>query len=931
MQTTASETGADTFDLKLWHAKNKVLIAQAELCKQSGQYYKASLTVQQLKESLKQRNCQDAETTRIQESFVCLLTSILCISGKYGQAISLQQELLDQRRYRYGPRHPKVATALCALGKLKLLRCDNTEASEMLEESLAMRREIYPPDHPAIAASLYAKALAFAKMGQFHAAAADMTHALEMRRLKLGSEHPSVAQCATALADFQTQMGDPLRAWKNHNIALSVFRARYGVEKHKDISQCLFNMACNAEARGSLLEAVAYHEQALHLQEAVLELFRPEGSVEIHLGVEYSKVHLARSYALVGRLEEAKGFMKDSVKNVTKILGNRNDLVAQSLCHLGELCKIRGNYADAKQLYALAFNVIQELYGDDHPMIATIMLLSSENLRAPGMYAEAFELETSAYDVRSYLFGADNIFTAMAVYQRGQLLRDSGKQVDADKQYIRAMHILLAKVGENNGLYGQVLGDYAECCRLGGKLEMSEKYFNRAIEIQKATFGEGSLLVAETVCNFTLLLMDLHHPAEAAEILRNRVVPTFEQLLGKAHPTTMYANANLALASQFLRFFQSQGSEEGSMVLEGVLNHPNITTFLDACRASSFVPDHPWLLRFTEGSQSFAGNSSSSIPPAAGLEADNGSVHSSVSISASFSPSGTATARSAHSLGPTSLESQDNGNSAFTPRDASTASRLASAPNTLETHSPSDSDSYSQQSYDRTAYSQSEASESVGGGSMSYSAASQSQASGMSQSYSQSYSQSQSRSAAHSYSNSASQSRRDQPFGSVSEYPEDADRRSSLESGTYQSGAYPPGTIESGSYPEDSYRSGSYPSGSSFPQSSSQRYSGQGSQYISQHSAVLEYGDDYSASSASASASVSVSLTPRGYRHRRNFSITPASSVISRPLANYEESTIGAWDQHGDEQVSLDEYFSHSVTLDDESVGSMHTMETLYD
>jgi hypothetical protein len=160
----------------------------------------------------------------------------------------------------------------------------------------------------------------------------------------------------------------------------------------------------------------------------------------------------------------------------------------------------------------------------------------------------------------------------------------------------------------------------------------------------------------------------------------------------------------------------------------------------------------------------------------------------------------------------------------------------------------------------------------------------------------------------------------------VSEYPEDADRRSSLESGTYQSGSYPSGTYESGSYP-----SGSYPSGSSFQPSSSHRHSGQGSQYISQHSAVLEYGDDYSASSASASASVSVSLTPRGYRHRRNFSITPASSVISRPLTNYEESSIGSWDQHGDEQVSLDEYFSHSVTLDDESVGSMHTMETLYD
>ena len=118
----------------------------------------------------------------------------------------------------------------------------------------------------------------------------------------------------------------------------------------------------------------------------------------------------------------------------------------------------------------------------------------------------------------------------------------------------------------------------------------------------------------------------------------------------------------------------------------------------------------------------------------------------------------------------------------------------------------------------------------------------------------------------------------------------------------------------------DSYNSGSH-DGSSYAQSNSRKGSGA---YVSQHSALVEYeySDDYSVGSASAS------LTPRGYRHSRGFSVTPGSSVASRALMNYEESTLGSWE--GDE-VSLDEYFSRSAaSLEEDSAAvSVHTMDSL--
>lgn len=582
------QCASERLDLKHWHLYNRVLISYTGLLMRSGQYFKANDMLLKAQASVQRRGFEqfiDGLTTAVRNSFVDCKIAMLLLNGKYEYATFLQtQSLLNKRQSFSGDYHPTIASALCRLGSLKLKSCEFDEAAQLLEDSLAMRRQLYGrADHPAVGASLFVRAEAFLQLGRYSEALADATRSLEINITKLGAKHPSSARCVLLLAIIQNASGDPMRARKNLAYALQVFREKYGIDKHRDVADCVFEMGRNALCRGYFQEAVSCFEEALRSRESLSIVSSMHASVDsrewtgrngstissdsnIILDVEVVKLYLAQSYGYVSRLEEAKVVMMSAVKAITAVLGNRNDLTALALCRLGEICRMRGNTSHARQLLSISFKVTQELFGDEHPQVATLMLESSENLRAPGYYEDCEDLCRNALDVRSLVFGSSNVFTALAVHHKAQLRFDAGKLADAEELYMHSMRLLITQLGEDSGYYAVVLSDFAEFCRATGNFDAAEKHFQRAMEGLKKTYGEKTISVHSTLCNYALLLLDCHQPMDAYNVLMKTVVPFFDKLLGHVHPRTLYARANAALAAQFSSFSQHQGTAEGSSV-----------------------------------------------------------------------------------------------------------------------------------------------------------------------------------------------------------------------------------------------------------------------------------------------------------------------------------------------------------------------------
>lgn len=602
------------------------------MLRNSGQYVKANETLKQAQSYIRVVKSQGALSFELQGDFICCLVASLQLKGKLSNALVLHQELLDKRKAYFTTMrrmseeddfqsdiqdpipHPKLATSLCSLGLLLLVKCEYIDACKLIEDSLTIRRQVYPPDHPAIATSLYVKATAFISFGKYQDAAIEMANSLEIRLKKLGQNHPAVAQSLTGIATIQTLLGYPNDALPNYFKGLTIRKEKFGTDVHKDIVDSLFQLGINAETRGVYLEAVGYTENAIQLQNAVLSSCGSDKqAIGEHINLEWIKIQLARLYTKVSRIEEAKAIMKSSVKAISKVLGQGNALVAKSLCFLGELCRIRGNYFDAKTLFSLSFATANQLYGDNHPDVAKVLMESGENFRISGFYTEASELIATATDISLILFGRENLAFSKILFRKAQVLRDSNQLLEAEKYYIEALTIVSNRVGEKNGIFGMMLADLSECYRLMKNKEIAEEKFRESMSILKVSNGEGSLIVAETLCNYCNLLIDIRNPSAAAKVLADGVLPIFDSILGREHPWTKYSRANLAVATLLhslssLIFSQTQQNKTVNesyltsaiqSVKSGIATHPDIIDFVNYCRQSSFSPQHPWVLRFS--------------------------------------------------------------------------------------------------------------------------------------------------------------------------------------------------------------------------------------------------------------------------------------------------------------------------------------------
>ena len=603
------------------------------MLRNSGQYFKANEILKRAQSYIRVVKSQGALSFELQGDFICCLVALLQLKGKLSNVLVLHQELLEKRRSYFTTMrrmseegdsfpsdiqdpvlHPKLASSMCSVGALLLVKCEYIEACKLIEDSLSIRRHVYPPDHPAIATSLYVKATAFISFGKYQDAAIEMANSLEIRLKKLGQSHPAVAQSLTGIATIQTLLGYPNDALPNYFKGLTIRKEKFGTDVHKDVVDSLFQLGINAETRGVYLEAVGYTESAIQLQNAIISSSgNDKQTISEHVILEWIKIQLARLYTKVSRIEEAKAIMKSSVKAISKVLGQGNALVAKSLCFLGELCRIRGNYFDAKTLFSLSFATANQLFGDNHPDVAKVLMESGENFRISGFYTEASELIATATDISLILFGRENLTFSKILFRKAQVLRDSNQLFEAEKYYIDALTIVSNRVGEKNGIFGMMLADLSECYRLMKNKEISEEKFREALDTLKDSHGVGSLIMAETLCNYCNLLIDMRNPSAAAKILAEAVLPIFDTILGREHPWTKYSRANLAVASLLhslssLIFSQTQQSKVANdsfltsaiqSVKSGIATHPDIIDFVNYCRQSSFSPQHPWVLRFS--------------------------------------------------------------------------------------------------------------------------------------------------------------------------------------------------------------------------------------------------------------------------------------------------------------------------------------------
>ncbi|HYO72481.1 MAG TPA: serine/threonine-protein kinase [Archangium sp.] len=281
--------------------------------------------------------------------------------GRYEEARTAYERVLELRRKVLGPEHPKVIAALNNLGVALGALGKYEEARAVYEQALDLRRKTLGPDNPLVANSYSNLGTALGQLGKHDEARELYEHALAIRKNALGLEHPDVAISLNNLAVALNDLGRYEEALRLLEDALAL-REKLLKPEHPDIANTLNNLGSALRGVGRYEEARRHLERALALREKVLGADHPDVASTLN--------DLGEVLRLMKKPGEARARHQRALSIQEKALEPGHPDLALSLTGLGNVLRDLGKYDEARARYERALALREKALGPTHPLVA---------------------------------------------------------------------------------------------------------------------------------------------------------------------------------------------------------------------------------------------------------------------------------------------------------------------------------------------------------------------------------------------------------------------------------------------------------------------------------------------------------------------------------------------------------------------------------
>jgi serine/threonine-protein kinase len=396
--------------------------------------------------------------------------------GLYDQSLPLLQQALALRQELHGPEHPQVAESLNALGEVRRMRAEFTEAQVDLEQALELGRRFHGDDDLVTAESMYQLGAVLSAQGQFEEGEPLLRDALAIRRRNLGT-HADVAEVLNELALNLLDQGEMEAAGPLFEEALELRQNLLG--DHPETAESLNNLGLYRYETGDEDAADLFFEESLTMMRKVYGDVHPE--VAIGLNNRAFIHHDKREFDL------AEDFYREALSIREALLADGHPDVAQARLNLGILLNDRGRYAQAKGLYFGALESYRAAYEEEHPSVQAaindVVTFLRENIaRLPagspeqalekadlaavlvsvGNEEDALDLAGEAVELLTEALGTTDWRTARAESVVGAALLGLGDLGDAEGLLENALQLLQDARGNEDRATRQAIGWMAE-------------------------------------------------------------------------------------------------------------------------------------------------------------------------------------------------------------------------------------------------------------------------------------------------------------------------------------------------------------------------------------------------------------------------------------------------------------------------------------
>jgi len=383
------------------------------------------------------RGVQEARTLdqdpKVQADLYENLGSIYQKLGKFEQADSLLRNVVDQRKSLYGADSAEVAESLTELGLLRSDQAYLEEAERLVGQGLAMAKRHLPPKHPAIAKATLAFGKVLAERGSY-AQAIDALNEVVRLQSAPGVAPADLATSLSTLADAQYSAGHYDVCSSLYNRVLEMHRQIYGA-RHPLIANDLGSLAAVQRDLGYYSEAEGLDRQALDIAQSYYGDNHPKTAGRL--------TALAESFTYQKKYNEAVSALEQALAIQERVYGPAHPSVAEIANELGNVASMRDDLDGAEAQFRRAVDIYRAVYGDHHYLVAIALANVAGIYMDKKEYPRAEQLFRDVIRRYKETLPADNINLGIVEIKLGRTLLRQNRYPDAESETRAGYEILI--------------------------------------------------------------------------------------------------------------------------------------------------------------------------------------------------------------------------------------------------------------------------------------------------------------------------------------------------------------------------------------------------------------------------------------------------------------------------------------------------------
>ena len=383
-----------------------------------------------------------------------------------------------------------------------------------------------------------------------------------------GEKNNEVPELLYWLGLSQTYLRNHEAALESFHKGLKINKDLYGEKNPKD-SKFHLGIGKMYEQRSQLEEALAYYTKAK--DSCLSHNFSYEDLMNCWLCIGNVQTSL-------GRFEEAKQALSNSLELTIQAYGEKNIHVANIYLSIGNLHKSQGQFQKALIHFITAMDLIKDQPVNLHFLSICFNLIGDCYMKL-GAYKDSLEMFQRALKVTIQCFGQNHYEVGFGKIGIGMALHRLNQYEEAIQSLETGIKLIKNTAG---GLQPDVANAYTELGsikRAQGRWNEARDYYQKTLDINYQIYGDNHPTIAFSLYHLGSLCINMKEFDNAEKYLEH-ALKLFLKFHGENFPNTAYCLDHLGTVNNNKQNFE-EADQEGLHVLSSLHRIVEVNTVSD--------------------------------------------------------------------------------------------------------------------------------------------------------------------------------------------------------------------------------------------------------------------------------------------------------------------------------------------------------------